>query len=101
MPAKDLFLRYQEDLAISDRWWISGEHYARTCEAWLQRLDASESEALQILESIPNADAAGVMLQRWRMFFMACAELFRFDGGREWGVGHYLFDVRQPLGSAS
>ena len=33
-------------------------------------------------------------VQRWRMFYMAVAEFFGFDEGREWGVVHYLFEKR-------
>jgi methyl-accepting chemotaxis protein len=34
--------------------------------------------------------------QRWRMFFMACEELFADDGGNAWLVAHYRFKRRDP-----
>lgn len=95
MPAEALFLRYQRDMAVKQQWWINGTHYARTCEAWLSRLDASEPAVQLALAASGRSESTKVLVQRWRMFFMACAELFRFNDGGEWGVGHYLFDVNQ------
>lgn len=93
MPAKDLFLRYQRDMSVRQQWWINGSHYARTCEEWLSRLDACEPAVRRALSKLDSNESPKVLVQRWRMFFMACAELFKFNGGDEWGVGHYLFDV--------
>ena len=93
MPSEDLFNRYQQDLVIKDQWWINGNHYAKTSEAWLKKLDDCHAQAKSILGNANPKESARVLVQRWRMFFMACAELFRFDGGEQWGVAHYLIGV--------
>lgn len=91
MPSDDLLLHFQRDLVLTDRWRVSGTHYARTLEAWLAQCDAGRAELLPLFSTAgSDADAAG-RLQRWRMFFMACAELFAYGGGDEWYVAHYRF----------
>ncbi len=39
--------------------------------------------------------AAAIWFQRWRLFYLACSELFAYDGGNEWGVAHMLFRKRE------
>lgn len=92
MPTEELAARLQGRLQLLQRWRWSGRHYQRTAEAWLANLDARQTDALPILQAIYGATTAETWLQRWRMFFMACAELFGFDQGREWWVSHSLFE---------
>ena len=100
MPSDDLALRFQQKLALLQRWRWNGTHYARTANAWLANLDANHASALAVLAGVHGEVEAAQRLQRWRMFFMACAELFGYDGGREWFISHYLFE-RPPAGIAS
>lgn len=75
------------------QWWVDGTHYERTCNTWLSRLDDNRAAISQILEPVYGNDFER-WLQRWRIFFMACAELFGYDRGGEWGVSHHLFRPR-------
>lgn len=96
MPAFDLFDHFDEDLRVDTRWQVDGRHYARTARAWLERLDAQSDQAAAILA--PGDQRLGrLRVQRWRMFFMACEELFGYRQGREWFVGHYQLT---PVGQA-
>lgn len=92
MPSDELAARFQDDLRLVRRWRWDGTHYARTAEAWLARLDANREAALALLRGVHGADDAAWWLQRWRVFFMACAELFGYARGQEWWVSHYLFE---------
>lgn len=94
MPSDDLFLHFQDDLAIEDHWVVSGVHYAETSEAWLANLEARRSEVVALFDRVYGAGEGAKWFQRWRVFFLACAELFRFRDGSEWFVSHYRFSPR-------
>ncbi|VWC59553.1 methyltransferase type 11 [Burkholderia contaminans] len=96
MPSANLLLRFQDDVRIARQWWLDGTHYARTANQWLASLDAARPRAMPIFETVYGADAR-IWFQRWRMFYMAVAELFGYADGQEWGVAHYLFDKRRVL----
>ena len=70
------------------------EEIVERAEAWLERLDASRGAVMPILESTYGPTDAALWFRRWRIFFMACAELFGYGDGRQWLVGHYRF--RRP-----
>ncbi len=91
MPAADTFLWFSRDLAVETRWLLPGTHYAHTAEHWLDRQDAAGGAVRAILAQAYGAEAAALWAQRWRMFFMACAETFGYAHGQEWLVAHYRF----------
>jgi cyclopropane-fatty-acyl-phospholipid synthase len=91
MPSADLLPSIPSPLAVERQWSWDGRHYERTANAWLVNLDARRDAALGVLAATYGRRDAVRWLGRWRIFFMACAELFGYDGGREWGVAHYRF----------
>jgi cyclopropane-fatty-acyl-phospholipid synthase len=94
MPSDDLLLYFQRDMLIEDHWRISGEHCAKTFEAWLDRMDAARGEVDPILADVYGAKDRDRWRMRWRIYFMACAELFGYRQGMEWFVAQYLFRKR-------
>ncbi|WP_077001132.1 cyclopropane-fatty-acyl-phospholipid synthase family protein [Variovorax sp. KK3] len=93
MPSDDLALHCQDDLRLLRRWRWDGRHYQRTAEAWLRTMDEHRAELQPLFDGTYGADAA-LWWSRWRIFFMAVAELFGFDDGQQWWVSHYLFENR-------
>ena len=90
MPSADLLPRCLNGFALERRWSIRGRHYERTLRAWLARLDARRAEVEAVLSRGRDRAAGRLAASRWRLFLLACAELFGYRGGAEWGVVHYL-----------
>jgi cyclopropane-fatty-acyl-phospholipid synthase len=95
MPSDDLPKHFQDHLRCSSHWRWNGQHYAKTLEAWLENMDERQSAIIEILAHIYGADHSRRWWMRWRIFFIACAELFAYNNGQEWWVSHYLFEKRE------
>jgi cyclopropane-fatty-acyl-phospholipid synthase len=94
MPSRDLLPRLQGDLRLEEQWHFNGRHYQRTLEAWLANQDRQREDILALFRETYGPEQAECWFQRWRVFFMACAELFGYRDGEEWGVSHYRFGKR-------
>ena len=94
MPATDTLLWFQRDLEVEQHWELDGTHYQRTANHWLQNQDRSRREVMAVLQGC-YGEHARLWFQRWRMFWMACAETFGYDRGQEWVVAHYRLTQRE------
>jgi cyclopropane-fatty-acyl-phospholipid synthase len=92
MPSDALPIYFQDHLKLRRRWRWNGRHYERTLNAWLDKMDERKEEIMPILSQAYGENDASIWWMRWRIFFMACAELFGFDEGQQWWVSHYLFE---------
>jgi cyclopropane-fatty-acyl-phospholipid synthase len=91
MPSAALLPAFGGPFALAEQWEVPGTHYQKTSEAWLRQLDASREPVVALFENVYGQGQGRFWLERWRIFFMACAELFGAAGGEEWRVQHYLF----------
>ena len=91
IPAHDMLGYFQDDLKLEADWKVSGTHYQRAAEHWLQNMDRHRAELLPLLAQTYGADQARKWWVYWRVFYMSCAELWGYRGGEEWLVSHYRF----------
>jgi cyclopropane-fatty-acyl-phospholipid synthase len=89
MPCFDLFTHFPDHLQVAVDWQVHGTHYERTARAWRENIEERRDEVMAVLRATYGKDAER-WFQRWRLFFLACEELFGFRDGSEWFVGHYL-----------
>ena len=93
MPSHDLLPEFNHDLTIESLWKVNGTHYGKTLRAWLALHDANQASIITLFTSVYGKDAHR-WFHRWRLFYLACAELFEFQNGNTWQVSHYRF--RKP-----
>ncbi len=95
MPSHDLLGVLDLPFSIEEDWVVDGTHYARTSEAWLDNLEREKERLWPILEATYGEGEAQRWFHRWRLFFLSCAELFGYRGGKEWIVSHYRLAPRE------
>lgn len=91
MPSDHLLLYFPEYFNIDKHWRVSGTHYSKTSEAWLNNMDDNKQDVMGVMKQVYGSEQAIKWWVYWRIFFMACAELWGYDNGNEWMVSHYLF----------
>ena len=91
MPGDDLLLRFQEDLHLQQQWRWNGKHYQQTADAWIANMDRNKEKLLEVMACEYSKREAIRWFNRWRIFYMACSELFGYQNGEQWWVSHYLF----------
>ena len=101
MPSFDIFGQFKQDMRVRKSWSWNGTHYERTCNAWLELLDERKEPAMEILQATYGAKEAARWWRRWRLFLIAGAELFGFQNGQQWLVGHYLLEPTAKFARAS
>jgi cyclopropane-fatty-acyl-phospholipid synthase len=92
MPSNNLLRYFNEDLSVQNQWQVNGMHYEKTAEAWLQNMDKHKKEIMPLFEQTYGKENALKWWVYWRIFYMACAELWGYKHGDEWMVSHYLFE---------
>ncbi|KAK7180844.1 cyclopropane-fatty-acyl-phospholipid synthase-like protein [Paraphaeosphaeria sporulosa] len=94
MPSADLLLYFQSNLSVQRQWWVNGQHYAQTCEDWLKTMLRNKDSIWPALVETYGAKDVVTWWNRWQIFYLACAELFKWEGGDTWGVTHLLFEKK-------
>lgn len=91
MPNHDLFIDLKSDLEHQKSWVLPGTHYEKTSNAWLEKMDINKAKILKLFRGNSSNSIAKKKFHFWRLFFIACAEIFGYDNGSEWIVSHHLF----------
>ncbi|MEA9355876.1 cyclopropane-fatty-acyl-phospholipid synthase family protein [Bacteriovorax sp. PP10] len=95
MPSRDLFDLFNNDLVVEKKWDWNGDHYSKTLEAWLDNTDQEKAQVLSMFKKTYGEGSEVIWYNRWRVFFMSCSELFKYNDGKEWGVTHYLMTKKK------
>ena len=79
-----LLMLLQRELEVTQAWFLDGNHYRRTLDAWLHNFLARRDEILA------TAGLTEKQLRLWEIYLRACRVLFAVGGGKVYGNGQYL-----------
>ena len=91
MPYDGFYNDIDSNLVLKDSWAENGKHYSKTLYAWLKNLEDNSQYIFSSLSSKYKATDLKIFINRWKLFFIICAELFGYKDGNEWYVKQYLF----------
>lgn len=94
MPSDDIFTYFQDKFTLKEHVRYNGTHYSKTAEEWLKNTDRNKDQIMKIFREHYGPKEAVKWFEYWRIFFMACSELWKFDDGQEWFVSHYLLEKK-------
>ncbi|HAE13377.1 MAG TPA: SAM-dependent methyltransferase, partial [Bacteroidetes bacterium] len=97
MPSESLMSELNNPFRIEEQWTWSGTHYQKTAEEWLKNMTRSRGDVLPVLEETYGRSELKKWWVYWRVFFMSCAELWGYNGGKEWTVSHYLLSKNSQV----
>lgn len=95
MPSDHLLFYFQKHMQMEAHWRVDGTHYEKTANAWWDNMKRHRREVMDMIRDTYGAHQQTRWWVYWKVFFLACAELWGYRGGREWFVSHYKM-VPQP-----
>ena len=92
----DLLLYFGKHFHCLKHFRVNGQNYEKTSNGWLDYMDKNwkNGKLKPVLAEAYGEGKEYEWYTNWRLFFLACAELFGYDNGEEWIVSHYLFEKR-------
>ena len=94
-PSQYLLPICNDHLITKKMWHVNGKHYAKKHYALgLIILIKIKKLFILYLKNTILKKKSSTLFCRWRIFFIACEELFGFGKGEEWFVTHYLLEKR-------
>ena len=95
MPSVDLFEKVQKTFKVEKQWIWPGTHYEKTANHWLKNLELNKDKVIPLFEKHYGKEESITWYNRWKVFFISCAELFGYNKGQLWGVTHYLLSKNE------
>ncbi|KAK6072909.1 (S)-coclaurine N-methyltransferase [Seiridium cupressi] len=84
IPSADLLPHFPKHLKIEKQWWVNGNNYSKIREDWLSLMIANKKQIWPHLVETYGEQNASTWYNRWQILYMACSELFAYDGGYTW-----------------